>query len=58
MNLKWGNFGIVHFATIICAVVAIAVFYFILKKRSQKTQTIVLLCLSLVSVGAVIYDLV
>ncbi len=56
--MKWGTFGIVHIATIVIAVAIIAAFYFILRKRSRKLQTAVLLCLSFISVGAVIYDLV
>lgn len=55
--MKWGTFGAVHIASLIFAAAMIAALYFILKNKSQKTQTMVLGVLSFFGIAAVIFNL-
>ena len=54
----WGSYGIVHIATLVLSVAIIVGLYFILKNRSEKTQTLVLFILSFSGIAALIYNLV
>ena len=56
-RMKWGTFGIVHIATLWLAAAAMVGLYFLLKNRSQKTQTIVLGILSFSGIAAVLFNL-
>lgn len=56
--MLWGSFGIVHIASLIIAVGINVGLYFILKGKSQKTQTIVLGVLSFAGIAAIIFNLV
>ncbi|MBR2929850.1 MAG: YwaF family protein [Clostridia bacterium] len=55
-DLKWGSFGVVHFISLMCAVAMCVGIYFLLKNRSERTQTIVLFILSLFGMASVLYD--
>lgn len=55
--MPWGTFTPTHILTLIAAVLTVIALYFILKKRSEKTQTIVLFVLSLSGIAAIIYNL-
>ena len=56
--MTWGTFGVTHIVTLIISAVMIIALYFILKKRSEKTQRIVLFVLSLSGIAAIIFNLV
>ena len=56
--MKWGSFGSVHIATLILAVLMLALLYLILKDRSRKVQTAVLFVLSFAGNAATVYNLV
>lgn len=56
--MKWGTFGAVHIATLLLAAAAMVGMYFLLKHRSQKTQTIVLGILSFSGIAAIAFNLV
>lgn len=56
--MVWGSFTITHIITLIVAVLIVVGLYFILKNKSEKTQTIVLFILSLSGIAAIIYNLV
>ncbi len=58
LELKWGTFTPTHIISLIIAVGIIVGLYFILRKRTQKTQWIVLLVLSFIPTMAIIYDIV
>ncbi len=53
----WGIFGIAHFISWPIAAAIIFGLYFLIRKRSEKTQRIVLAVLSLSGIAAVIYNL-
>lgn len=55
--MVWGGFGPVRIATLIFAAAALIGLYFLLKKRNQKTQIIVLGVLSFWGIGAIVYNL-
>ncbi len=57
-ELTWGSFTPIHIATLVLSLVIIAALYFILRKRSEKIQRIVLFILSLSAPAAVIYNIV
>ena len=56
--MTWGSFGRVHIATLILAVLLIALLYVILKNKSPKVQTAVLFVLSFAGNAATVYNLV
>ena len=56
--MKWGSFGAVHITTLLLAGAAMIGLYFLLKNRSQKTQTLVLGTLSFSGIAAIIFNLV
>ena len=56
--MKWGSFGVVHFASLVLAAAIIAALYFALRKASRKTHTIVLGVLSFSGIAAIIFNLV
>lgn len=56
--MTWGFFGITHILTLVLAGGIIVGLYFLLKKKSEKTKTIVLGILSFAGIGAIIYNLV
>lgn len=55
--MKWGFFSVTHIASLIFAVLLIIGLHMILRKHSQKTQTIVLGILSFSGIVAVIWTL-
>ena len=55
--MLWGFFTVTHIITLILAVGIIVGLYFFLKKRSQKTQIIVLGVLSFSGIAAIIFNL-
>lgn len=55
--MKWGFFGPVHIASLILAMAIIVGLYFLLKRRSKKTQLITLGILSFSGVFAIVYNL-
>lgn len=55
--MPWGTFTPTHILTLVAAVLMVVALYFILKNRSEKTQTIVLFVLSLSGIAAIIYNL-
>ena len=56
--MTWGSFGLVHIASLVFGVLMIVALYFILKRFSQKVQTIVLGILSFAGISAIIFNLV
>ena len=56
--MKWGSFGIVHFASLAIAAALVVGLYFALKKASMKVKTVVLGVLSFSGIAAVIFNLV
>lgn len=55
--MKWGTFGPVHIASLMLAAAAVIGIYFILKRRSRRTQTFVLGILSFLGISAVVFNL-
>lgn len=55
--MTWGTFGPVHIATLILAAAITLSLYFILKNRTEKTQTVVLAILSFSGIAAIIFNL-
>ncbi len=55
--MTWGSFGAIHITSLILGVALIIGLYFLLRRFSQKVQTIVLGILSFSGVGAIIYNL-
>lgn len=53
----WGTFGAVHIATLLLSAAMIAGLYFVLRRCSDKVQTIVLGVLSFSGIGAIIFNL-
>lgn len=56
--MAWGFFNTTHIITLIAAALIIVGLYFILKNRSEKTQTIVLFILSFSGISAIIFNLI
>lgn len=56
--MLWGSYGIVHIATLLLSAAIITGLYFLLKNRSDKTQTVVLFILSFSGISAIIFNLV
>ena len=56
--MLWGFFGIVHIASLLIGAGLIVALYFLLRKFSAKTQTIVLGVLSFSGIAAIIFNLV
>ena len=55
--MTWGSFGAVHITSLILGIGIIVGLYFLLKRFSQKTQTIVLGILSFAGIGAILFNL-
>ncbi|MBQ3489106.1 MAG: YwaF family protein [Clostridia bacterium] len=55
--MTWGSFGVVHITSLVLGIGLIIGLYFLLKKCSQKTQTIILGILSFAGIGAIVYNL-
>ena len=55
--MTWGSFGIVHISSLILGVGLLVCLYFLLKRFSPKTQTIVLGILSFAGIAAIIFNL-
>ena len=55
--MKWGSFGVVHFASLAIAALLVVGLYFALKKANLKVKTIVLGVLSFSGIAAIIYNL-
>ncbi|MBE6664755.1 MAG: hypothetical protein E7603_00860 [Ruminococcaceae bacterium] len=55
--MTWGSFGVVHIASLVLGIGLIIGLYFLLKRFSAKTQTIVLGILSFSGVAAILYNL-
>ena len=56
--MTWGFFGPVHIMSLIIGAALIVGLHYLLKNRSQKTQIITLLLLSLSGIIAVVYNLI
>ena len=56
--MLWGSFGIVHIASLLIGAGIITGLYFILRKCSDRVQTIVLGILSFSGIAAIIFNLV
>ena len=56
--MTWGSFGVVHLASLALAAAALIGLYFVLKRCSRKTQTLVLGVLSFSGIAAIIFNLV
>lgn len=56
--MTWGSFGVVHIASLILGAGLLVGLYFLLKRLSQKSQTVVLGILSFAGIAAIIYNLV
>ena len=55
--MKWGFFTPVHFVTLALAILMIIGLHFLLRRRSQKTQKVVLGVLSFSGIAAIVYNL-
>ena len=55
--MLWGSFGIVHIASLLIGALILVGLYFLLKRRTQKTQVIVLGILSFSGIAAIIFNL-
>lgn len=55
--MTWGFFSVTHIVTLLLAVAAIFVLHYTLRGRSHKTQTMVLLPLSLLGIASIIFNL-
>jgi len=55
--MVWGTFSTNHIISLVATVCIIVALFFILRKRSQKVQTIVLGILSFSGMGAIIFNL-
>lgn len=56
--MKWGSFGPVHLTSLVVAALLVVGLYYLLKKRSVKTQIAVLGVLSFSGIAAIIFNLV
>lgn len=57
MTLTWGTFGAVHLASLAVAVLLNVGLYFLLKRRSRRTQVILLGVLSFSGIAAILFNL-
>lgn len=55
--MTWGSFGVIHITSLVLGIGILVGLYFLLKRFSQKTQTIVLGILSFAGIGAIIFNL-
>lgn len=55
--MKWGTFSVAHIITMVLAAAMLIGLYFLLRNRSQKTQTKVLGALSFLGIAAILYEL-
>ena len=55
--MKWGTFSVAHIVTMVLAAAMLIGLYFLLRNRSQKTQTKVLGALSFLGIAAILYEL-
>lgn len=55
--MAWGFFTPLHIITLIAAALIILGLHFVLRNKSEKTQKIVLLCMSFWCIGCLIFDL-
>ena len=53
----WGFMTPAHIITLILAAVMNVALYYLLRNKSQKTQTLVLLPFSMLGIAAIIYNL-
>lgn len=56
--MKWGFFTLTHIVTLLLAALILAGLYFLLRNKKTKTQVAVLLPLSFLGIGAIIYELI
>lgn len=56
--MLWGSFGVVHILSLLIGAGIIVGLYFLLRRFSAKTQTVVLGILSFSGIGAIIFNLV
>ena len=56
--MVWGSFGVVHIASLLTGVGLLVGLYFLLRRFSAKTQTVVLGVLSFSGIAAIIFNLV
>lgn len=56
--IKWGTFGSVHILTFIAAIGMILGLYHLLRRRSERTQKLILGLLSLSGVAAILFNLI
>ena len=54
----WGSFGKIHIATLIVAILINVVLYLFLRKKSRRTQILILFTSSLIGTGTIIFDLI
>lgn len=55
--MKWGTFSLPHILTMLLAAGILLGLYFLLRNKSQKTQTAVLGSLSFLGIAAILYEL-
>ena len=55
--MVWGTFTITHIVSLLLGAGIIIGLYFLLKNKTQKTQTLVLGVLSFAGIAAIIYNL-
>ncbi len=55
--MQWGNFSLIHFITLFLGVALNVGLYFIVKKMSPKAQKIIFFCISLLGIGAILFNL-
>lgn len=58
MEWKWGSFSVTHIASLIIAVLYNILLYFLLKNRSNKTQTVILFLYSLLGPITMIREII
>lgn len=56
--IKWGSFGLIHMLTFLAAIGMILGLYLLLRRRSERVQTLVLGVLSLSGVAAILFNLI
>jgi len=56
--MQWGFFTTTHIITLVLAVAAIFILHYSLRNKSRKTQTLVLLPLSLLGIASTVFNLV
>ena len=55
--MTWGTFGIVHILSLLFGAAMVAALYWILRRKTRKTQTAVLGVLSFSGIAAILYNL-